>query len=90
VDRLDGVTNGTPMATKCTSEFEDAGFAEALDRHGRLDRLVDVRTASDFEVQPAGETADYLQGLYPGYAISTENAYRVSSRIAHTLARRGG
>jgi purine nucleoside permease len=75
-------------ATKCTSEFEDPGFANALRLHGKLDHLVIVRTASDFETPPAGvSTYDLLTKIgFPGYAIATENEYRVGSKIAHYLA----
>jgi purine nucleoside permease len=77
-------------ATKCTSEFEDPAIANALRLHGQLDRMISVRTASDFETPPPGvSTYDLVTKIgYPGYAISTENAYRVASRVAHHLARR--
>ena len=45
-------------ATKCTSEFEDPAFANALRLHGKLGRLISVRSASDFETPPPGQTAD--------------------------------
>jgi purine nucleoside permease len=71
-------------ATKCTSEFEDPGFANALRLHGKLDRLIIVRTASDFETPAPGQTTvELLNFGFPGYAISTENEYRVGSKIAH-------
>jgi purine nucleoside permease len=76
-------------ATKCTSEFEDPGFANVLKLHGVLDRLVVVRTASDFETPAPGQTTvELLNSGYPGYGISTENEYRVGSKIAHYLATR--
>jgi purine nucleoside permease len=74
-------------ATKCTSEFEDPGFANALRLHGKLDRLIVVRTASDFETPAPGQTTvELLNAGFPGYAIATENEYRVGSTIAHALA----
>jgi purine nucleoside permease len=73
-------------ATRCTSEFEDPGFANALRLHGKLDRLIIVRTASDFETPAPGQTAvEHLNSGLPGYAIATENEYRVGSKIAHAL-----
>ena len=73
-------------ATNCTSEFEDPGFANALRLHGKLDRLIIVRTASDFETPAPGQTTvELLNSGFPGYAIATENAYRVGSKIAHAL-----
>ena len=73
-------------ATKCTSEFEDPAFANALRLQGKLNRLISVRSASDFETPAPGQTANQLltAGL-PGYSIAVENAYRVASRIAHAL-----
>lgn len=74
-------------AAKCTSEFEDPGFSNSLKLHGRLDHLVVVRTASDFETPAAGETTvQLLNEGFPGYTIATENEYRVGSTIAHYLA----
>jgi purine nucleoside permease len=74
-------------ATKCTSEFEDPGFANALRLNGKLDRLIIVRTASDFETPAPGQTTvELLNSGFPGYAIATENEYRVGSTIAHFLA----
>ena len=76
-------------ATKCTSQFEDAGYANVLARFGMLDRLVIVRSASDFETQAPGQSAyELLTSGYPGYAISTENAYRVATVIANYLVTR--
>src|SRR5436305_9150402 len=73
-------------ATKCTSEFEDPGFANALRLHGKLDRLIIVRTASDFETPAPGQTTvELLNSGFPGYIIATENEYRVGSKIAHAL-----
>jgi purine nucleoside permease len=73
-------------ATNCTSEFEDPGFANALRLHGKLDRLIIVRTASDFETPAPGQTTvELLNSGFPGYAIATENEYRVGSKIAHAL-----
>jgi purine nucleoside permease len=73
-------------ATNCTSEFEDPAFANALQLHGKLDRLIIVRTASDFETPPPGQTTVELLNSFPGYAIATENEYLVGSKIAHALA----
>jgi purine nucleoside permease len=74
-------------ATRCTSEFEDPGFANVLRLHGKLDRLIIVRTASDFETPAPGQTTvELLNSGFPGYAIATENEYRVGSKIAHALA----
>ncbi len=74
-------------ATKCTSEFEDPGFANTLRLHGKLDHLIVVRTASDFETPASGQDAVELLNIgFPGYSIAVENEYRVGSKIAHSLA----
>jgi purine nucleoside permease len=74
-------------AIKCTSEFEDPGFAGALRLNGKLDRLIVVRTASDFETPAPGQSAtELLNSGLPGYAIAIENEYRVGSKIAHGLS----
>lgn len=73
-------------AVKCTSEFEDTGFANTLRLNGKLDRLIVVRTASDFETPAPGQTtAELLNSGLPGFSIAIENAYRVGSKIAHSL-----
>jgi purine nucleoside permease len=74
-------------ATKCTSEFEDPGFANALRLNGKLDRLIVVRSASDFETPaPRQTTVELLSSGLPGYSIAIENEYRVGSKIAHSLS----
>ena len=76
---------------RCSSEFEDPAIAGALKRMGLLDRLLVVRTASDFEDQRPGTSPRALYDLlhspdgFAGYNISRENAYRVAWRLAHGL-----
>ena len=76
---------------RCSSEFEDPAIAGALKRLGLLDRLLVVRTASDFEDQRPGTSPRALYDLlhspagFAGYNISRENAYRVAWRLAHAL-----
>jgi purine nucleoside permease len=76
---------------RCSSEFEDPAIAGALKRLGLLDRLLVVRTASDFEDQRPGTSPRALYDQlhspagFAGYNISRENAYRVAWQLAHTL-----
>lgn len=78
-------TNGA--ATKCTSEFEDPAFANALQLRGMLNRLIIVRAASDFETPAPGQDAyELINSGFPGYSIATQNEYLVGSAIAHALA----
>ncbi|RJO71011.1 purine nucleoside permease [Nocardia panacis] len=77
-------TNG--QGRYCTSQMEDNATAAALARAGKLDRYVDLRTASNFD-QPAagGSVTDMLKGQYMGFKISVENAYRVGLAAANYL-----
>lgn len=70
----------------CTSQMEDNATAGALARAGKLNRYVDLRTASNFD-QPAegGSVTDMLKGNYAGFTISVENAYRVGLAAANYL-----
>jgi len=87
--------SGSP---RCTSAFEDPGVAGALRRFGFLDRLVVVRTGSDFEDQrPTGSPVTGLTplGLYEllhtdagfaGFTIAVENEWRVGTVVAKAWA----
>ena len=76
---------------RCSSEFEDPAIAGALKRLGLLDRLLVVRTASDFEDERPGTSPRALYDLlrspagFAGYTTSRENAYRVAWHLAHAL-----
>lgn len=64
-----------------TTNVEDAGTAEALDRHGALPRWLSVRAVSNFDRPPAG--AESAHGEWKaGLPIAVENAYRVASAVA--------
>ncbi|MFI2810962.1 MULTISPECIES: purine nucleoside permease [unclassified Microbulbifer] len=77
-----------------SSAMEDTGTAQSLfylDRAGKADydRLMVLRTASNFTVPHPGMTA--AESLlsegedYAGLAIALESAYRVGSRVVNTL-----
>ena len=77
-----------------SSAMEDTGTAQSLfylDRAGKADynRLMVLRTASNFTVPHAGMTA--AESLlsegedYAGLQVSLESAYRVGSRVVDTL-----
>ena len=76
---------------RCSSEFEDPAIAGALKRLGLLDRLLVVRTASDFEDERPGTSPRALYDLlhspagFAGYNIARENAYRVAWQLADTV-----
>ncbi|APZ43266.1 hypothetical protein [Acidihalobacter ferrooxydans] len=62
-----------------TTAMEDTGDAGALARRGLLSHYLSLRTISDFDQPPAGQTAAamLLSHQYPGGHIAFENAYRV-------------
>lgn len=69
----------------CTAEQEDSAVAAALSRFGYLGRYLNLRTASNFDQPYPGETAEQAIQQSPGYAIATENAYRVALAAARYL-----
>ena len=69
----------------CTTQEEDNATAGALAKHGYLSRYLSVRAASDFDRPFPGQTAAEAVSAFPGADIAVENAYRVSSTIAHHL-----
>jgi purine nucleoside permease len=84
---VDEYTNGT--AHYATSAEEDTGDAGALARRSMLSHYLSLRTVSDFDQPPAGETpaAMALADTFPGGDIAIENAYRVAHAfIAYVLA----
>jgi purine nucleoside permease len=78
------------------SSQEDAGVSQALQfltSAGRADntRELVLRSASDYTLQPAGQTpaqflASYVSGGFSGYQESLSDAYIVGSVIVKTIA----
>lgn len=80
------LTNGS--GNYCNSQQEDNATLEALlrgDLAGKLDfsRIIIMRTASDFDRAPPGETETFhlLEASQEGFAISIENIYRAGIEI---------
>ena len=79
-----------------TSAEEDSGYMQALSMLAgtgriRLDRAMDLRTASDFTFAPKGESsAEFLKseatGNYAAFSESIENAYRLGSVVVRELS----
>ena len=79
-----------------TSAEEDTGYLQALTQlagAGRADlnRVLDLRTASDFCQPPLGVTAAELlhseaTGNYAAYNESIENAYKIGSLVVRELS----
>jgi purine nucleoside permease len=82
-------TNG--RANYVMSADEDQGLAYALTeaaKIGKVDwnRVLFLRTASDYACAPPGMTAqENLQGGFPGFRPALESAYRVGSRVLHEI-----
>ena len=75
--------------------MEDSGTLQSLtnlSRAGKVDlnRVMVLRTASNFDSPPPGRTAaenlaEENSGLYSAYLPSVEAAYRVGSRVVHEI-----
>jgi len=82
-------------STYVTTAMEDAGTLHslaALSRAGRADfnRVLLLRTASDYDMQWPGVSAEHSlnsekYGAYSAYLPALEAAYRVGSRVVHAL-----
>jgi purine nucleoside permease len=78
------------------SAEEDSGILQGLTQLAqagrvRLDRVLVLRTASDYVVQPSGmTTADFMAkedtGGYPALSAALDNAYRVAAPVARYLS----
>jgi hypothetical protein len=83
-----------------TTAMEDSGTLQALTflaEAGRADtnRVLVLRTASNFDQQPPGKTAaeslaEENGGKFSAYLPSLESAYSVGSRVLHELVRGWG
>jgi purine nucleoside permease len=79
-----------------TSAEEDTGYLQALTLLGQagridFDRVMDLRTASDYELPPQGKDAvqflaSEAHGQLSGYKESLVSAYLVGSRVVKELA----
>jgi purine nucleoside permease len=82
-------TNG--KANYVMSADEDQGIAYALTeaaKIGKVDwnRVLFLRTASDFACAPPGKTAqENLNAGFPGFLPALESAYRVGSPVLHEI-----
>jgi purine nucleoside permease len=82
-------TNG--KANYVMSADEDQGIAYALTEAAKLgkvdwNRVLFLRTASDFACAPPGMTAqENLEAGFPGFLPALESAYRVGSPVLHEI-----
>jgi purine nucleoside permease len=73
------------------TNMEDAGIAEALERldamhRADFQRLMVLRTASNYSMQRPGHTAvESVTAPYAGYIPALEAAYRVGGTVVHEL-----
>lgn len=72
---------------------EDTGYMQALAflaQAHRVDmnRVMDLRTASDFTIQPAGKTAaEFLAGEYDGSLVAADEAFDSAYRVGEPFVR---
>jgi purine nucleoside permease len=79
-----------------TSAEEDTGYLQALTflahaHKADFARVLDLRTASDYTLPPAGKSAAELlsaeaHGDYAGFGAAVEAAFRVGSVVVHEIA----
>lgn len=75
----------------CTTQMEDNATLTALQRGAdagllRFDRIALLRTASNFDREPEGMTAqESLSAKSGGFGPATTNAYRVGSKFTDTV-----
>jgi purine nucleoside permease len=75
------------------SNMEDHGIANALERLAALkkvdfQRVLFLRTGSNFSMPPAGQTAaESMVAEYAGMAPALEAAWRVGSPVVHALVK---
>lgn len=78
-------------ANYCTTEMEDSGTLTALTRMSErglvdLDRVMVLRTASNFDQQYPGQTpAESMAASSGGFIPSVVNAYRVGSAVTDAI-----
>jgi len=73
------------------TDMDDAGFMEAMERLGRMrrvdpQRVMVLRTASNYSMQPPGH--DAVQSLTRGYSngrMAAESAWRCGSTVLHRI-----
>lgn len=73
------------------ADMEDAGFMAAIERLGRMhrvdpQRVMVLRTASNYSMQPPGH--DAIQSLATGYSngpMAVESAWRCGSTVLHKI-----
>lgn len=74
-----------------TTEMEDAGFMNAIERLGALhrvdpDRVMDLRTASNYSEQRPGHTAvESVTAPYIGSKLALESAWLCGSTVLHRI-----
>ena len=82
-------TNG--KGTYFTTNMEDSGILTAFKRLAdadivSYDRIMVLRTASDFDQQYPGKSAkESIHDSWVGFPLAIENAYRVGSVVAHDI-----
>jgi purine nucleoside permease len=77
--------------TYCVANMEDSGTLAALKRLSEagkvsFDRIMILRTASNFDQQSPGQSAlESISSNSHGYILSIENAYKVGQVVVHYI-----
>ncbi|WP_433576119.1 purine-nucleoside phosphorylase [Nocardia brasiliensis] len=72
----------------CTTQMEDNATAAVLQRHGKLDRYLSLRTVSNFDQPYPGQSVmDHIQQHSAGFRLSLDNGYTLGRLVVDHLLR---
>ncbi|MFI6211270.1 purine-nucleoside phosphorylase [Nocardia brasiliensis] len=70
----------------CTTQMEDNATAAVLQRHGKLDRYLSLRTVSNFDQPYPGQSVmDHIQQQSAGFRLSLDNGYTLGRLVVDHL-----
>lgn len=70
----------------CTTQMEDNATAAVLQRHGKLDRYLSLRTVSNFDQPYPGQSVmDHIQQHSAGFRLSLDNGYTLGRLVVDQL-----
>ncbi|MBF6543511.1 purine-nucleoside phosphorylase [Nocardia brasiliensis] len=70
----------------CTTQMEDNATAAVLQRHGKLDRYLSLRTVSNFDQPYPGQSVmDHIQQHSAGFRLSLDNGYTLGRLVVDHL-----
>ncbi|WP_338765531.1 purine nucleoside permease [Nocardia vulneris] len=70
----------------CTTQMEDNATAAVLQRHGKLDRYLSLRTVSNLDQPYPGQSVmDHIQQQSAGFRLSLDNGYTLGRLVVDHL-----